>query len=109
TTPLGAPLGNPSIIIGEFSDVLTSGDSIVSLPVGATANGRLLKPASVDTWRFAAKKGERLLLDVEARRLGSRLDSVIEILDAQGKPLPRAVLRCVSRTYSTFRDHDSFG
>ena len=30
--------------------------------------------------------------------LGSPLDSIIEILDAKGQPLPRAVLRCLSKT-----------
>jgi hypothetical protein len=32
---------------------------------------------------------------------------VLEILDAAGRPLPRATLRCLARTYVTFRDHDS--
>src|SRR5207248_2917310 len=109
TTPLGTPLGSPSVVVGEFPDVIAPSDNPLTLPVGATANGRLTKSGTSETWRFTAKKGERLLLDVEARRLGSPLDAVIEILDAQGRPLPRAVLRCVARTYSTFRDHDSFG
>jgi hypothetical protein len=109
TTPHGKPLGNPSIVIGEFPDVLAVSDKVVSLRVNSTANGRLAGPGATETWRFTAKKGERLLVDVEARRLGSPLDSTLEILDGQGKPLPRAVLRCVSRTYTTFRDHDSAG
>jgi len=60
-----------------------------------------------DLWRFQAKNGQRLILEVNARRLGSPLDSYIEILDAQGKPVPRAVLRCLAKTYTVFRDHDS--
>src|SRR5207249_3397807 len=62
---------------------------------------------ATDTWRFRAKKGERLVLEVNARRLGSPLDSYIEILDGQGRPVPRATLRCLAKTYVTFRDHDS--
>jgi WD40 repeat protein len=107
TTALGASLGNPSVVVGEYPDVVVRSDT--PLTVGATANGRLTRPGAMETWRFTSKKGERLLLDVEARRLGSPLDSVIEILDAQNKPVPRAVLRSVARTYSTFRDHDSAG
>lgn len=108
--PLDVPgaLGSPFVVVGEFPDVVATSDSPVSLQVGSTANGRLTKSGATNTWRFQAKKGDRLLLEVEARRLGTPLDSVIEILDQQGKPLPRAVLRCVARTYSTFRDHDSF-
>ncbi len=105
--PLGAALGNPSVVVGEFSDVIAASDRVMSLPVESTGNGNIARPGASETWRFTAKKGERLLLDVEARRLGSPLDSTLEILDAQGKPLPRAVLRSISKTYSTFRDHDS--
>ena len=34
---------------------------------------------------------------------------MIEVLDAAGKPVPRALLRCTAKTYTTFRDHDSAG
>src|SRR5262249_23039399 len=50
-----------------------------------------------------------LIVEVNARRLGSALDSVIEILDAKQQPVPRATLRCLAKTYVTFRDHDSAG
>ena len=103
-TPDGAPLGNPSVLIGEFTDVVSTQKE---LPVPGTANGVLDKPGSADTWRFQAKKGQQLLVEINARRLGSPLDSTIEILDDKGQLLPRAVLRSVAKTYCTFRDHDS--
>jgi hypothetical protein len=62
-----------------------------------------------DTWRFQAKKGQRLILEVNARRIGSPLDSYIEILDAKDQLVPRATLRCVAKTYTVFRDHDAAG
>src|SRR5262249_37479367 len=71
------------------------------------ANGRIQKDNQNDLWRFQAKKGERLIVEVNARRIGSRLDSVIEILDAKDQPVPRAVLRSQTKTNVTFRDHDS--
>ena len=43
----------------------------------------------------------------DARRAGSPLDSVVELFDSAGKPVGRAALRCVARTFVTFRDHDS--
>ena len=61
----------------------------------------------MQTWRFHAKKGQRLLLEVNARRAGSPLDSTIEILDGKGHALPRATLRSLAKTYIIFRDHDS--
>ena len=109
TTPHGPPLGSPSVVVGEHTNVLPVEDKPSLLPIEGTGNGRILKPGATDTWRFKAKKGERLLLEVEARRLGSPLDSFIEILDAAGKPVPWVTLRATARTYSTFRDHDSFG
>jgi hypothetical protein len=75
--------------------------------VPGTANGRIGRRGATDTWGFSAKKGQRLIVEVHARRLGSPLDSVLEILDAHGRPLQQAVLRCLARTYVTFRDHDS--
>ena len=33
----------------------------------------------------------------------------MEILDASGQLVPRAVLRCTAKTYVTFRDHNSTG
>ena len=49
-------------------------------------------------------------MEVLARRAGSPVDPVIEILDAAGKPVPRATApRSTAKTYTTFRDHDSAG
>jgi hypothetical protein len=96
-------LGNPSVRIDEFPQVTSN----PSIPVPGTANGRIEQPREMHTWRFQGKKGQRLLLEVYANRIGSPLDSVIEILDAQGRPLPWATLRSLAKTYSIFRDHDS--
>ena len=41
--------------------------------------GVISKPGDVDTFRFRAKKGDRFRLQVFARRLYSRLDSVINV------------------------------
>ena len=100
---LGADvLGKAQIVVGEFPDVLGG-----KIPVPGTANGRLARDNQINLWSFHAKKGEKLIVEVNARRLGSRLDSVIEILDHDGQPVPRAVLRSQAKTFVTFRDHDS--
>lgn len=102
-----AAAGAPSLVVGEFPEVTQRLSRAEPLPVPGTANGRLVGPGMADTWRFPAKKGQRLLVEVEARRLGSPLDSYIEVLDARGQPVGRATLRCLAKTYTTFRDHDS--
>jgi len=98
-------LGNPSVRIDEFPQVAFAPRAMI--PVPGTANGRIDPPGATQTWRFQAKKGQRLLLEVHANRIGSPLDSVLEILDAQGQPLPWATLRALAKTYVIFRDHDS--
>jgi WD40 repeat protein len=102
-TPTGPALGDARVLVGEFPEVSAPG----TLPVPGTANGRINEAGATETWRFAAGKGQRLIVEVNARRIGSPLDSTIEILDAKGQPVPRAVLRCVAKTYTVFRDHDS--
>jgi hypothetical protein len=99
-------LGSPSVVVDAFSQVVFNSTN-ATIPVPGTANGRIERDSDVQTWRFAAKKGQRLLLEVNARRAGSPLDSVLEILDAKGQPVPCAVLRSLAKTYVIFRDHDS--
>jgi DNA-binding beta-propeller fold protein YncE len=110
--PDGRTVKAPKLSVGEFPSVAPerAGDSpasAVAVPVPGTAEGRLAAPGRSDLWRFAARKGQRLILEIEAARLGSPLDSVIEVLDAAGKPVPRAVLRCLAKTTITLRDTDS--
>ena len=59
----------------------------VAIP--AMLNGRIDHPGDVDYWAVEAKKGDTLDLDLRAARLGSPLDSVLSIEDAQGKPLAK--------------------
>jgi WD40 repeat protein len=106
-TPAGPALGNPTVVVGEFAETVAGAGNALAVP--GTGNGRIEHPGKAETWRFAAKKGQRLIVETQARRLGSSLDSGIEILDARGQPVPRATLRCVAKTYVTFRDHDSAG
>lgn len=104
---LPLPVGDASIAVAEFPSTIVadSGTELRSLP--ASADGILAKPGDAQTIKFTAKKGVPLLIETHARRLGSPLDSSIEILDAAGAPLGRATLRCVAKTYSVFRDNDS--
>jgi len=53
----------------------------VKVPGGIS--GRIGKPADIDCYRFAAKKGERFTFEVIARRWNSALDSHLRLLDAR--------------------------
>ena len=58
--------------------------------VPAMLNGRIDKPGDVDYWSFEARKGEAVALELRAQRLGSPLQGVLTVCDAQGKELARA-------------------
>jgi hypothetical protein len=92
------------VAVGEEPEVVAQGGS-VAVPV--TVNGRIAAAGAENRYRFRASKGEHLILEVNARRLGSDLDSFLEVLDANGAPIERAVARPVWDTSVTLRDHDS--
>ena len=58
----------------------------VATPGGVS--GRIGRDGDVDHFRFEARKGERLIVEVFGRRLGTPVDPVIEIVDGRGKPCP---------------------
>jgi hypothetical protein len=53
----------------------------------AVVNGRIQQPGDIDYYQFTAQKGEKLVMEVMARRLGSPLDSVLTLFDAKGNQL----------------------
>lgn len=77
------------------------------LPVPSVGNGLFADQKDVHVWKVEAKKGRKLIVETMASRLGSNVDTYLEILDPMGNPLPRVVLRGLSKTYTIFRDNDS--
>ncbi len=57
----------------------------VTLPV--IVNGHIDRPGDWDVFSFKAHAGEAIVAEVEARRLGSPLDSVLRLTDATGRQL----------------------
>jgi hypothetical protein len=60
-----------------------------------------------DLFKFTATKGQKLVFEITAQQLGSPLDSIIDVLDSQGRPVPRALVRCLARTEIALNDPDS--
>jgi hypothetical protein len=94
------------VALGAEPEVESQGGP-VSWPV--TINGKIAAPGAINRYTFAAHKGDDLVFEVNAQRLGSTLDSFLEVLDAKGKPIERAVVQPVWETSVTLRDHDSAG
>lgn len=86
-------------------------DKAVAVELPAKKEGHIAEPGERDLYRFAAKKGEEWIFEVEAARKGSslesKLDSKIEVLTPQGEPVERVVLQAVRDSWFTFRGKNS--
>ena len=58
---------------------------LLTLPV--IVNGRIDRPDDHDVFRFEGRAGREIVAEVQARRLGSPLDSTLKLTDATGKQL----------------------
>jgi hypothetical protein len=84
----------PEISETEPNDVLPVMNSIAaptspSVPVltlPATINGSAVG-TDQDVFRFSAKRGERIVMEVEAQRIGSSLDPALHVFNASGREL----------------------
>ena len=101
----GKTFNKLKLAVGDEPEVEAAAAKYIQAPV--TVNGKLLDPQS--DFRFKARKGEKLVLEVNANRLGSPLDSLLEILDAKGNPVERATVRCELATAVTLNDPSSSG
>ncbi len=112
STPEGDSINQLRVAVDSFPEVMDQEPNndpqhaqAITLPV--TINGRIAGGTAAapdeDYFRFTAHRGERLVFDVAANRLGSPLDSVIEVLDAAARPIPIADVRAVDTTAISFR------
>src|SRR5262249_38120943 len=63
----GGKLTNPVLLdMDDLPEYLEAGANDKPIPLPAVANGRVEKPGAVDSWRFAAKKGEALVFELRA-------------------------------------------
>ena len=101
-------LGPTSVTVTEFPSVRVAASGTATLSdLPRSADGVLTDKSSAHTIKFTAKKGERLVVEAFADKYGSPVDPTIELLNADGEPVPRAVFRCTARVYVSFRDHDA--
>lgn len=87
-TPNG--VSNPqNFIVGDLPEIkeqepnaTPAEANMLELPV--TVNGAVASIDDIDMFRFKLKKGARLICDINAQRMGSPLDSYIELFDPSG-------------------------
>ena len=92
-TPLGTT-NTATLVVGRLPEVTEAepngapgGPQALALP--ATVNG-VLDKEDVDRYRFDARAGQRLVFEAMASRIGSALDPVLRLMDANGHALARS-------------------
>jgi hypothetical protein len=108
--PSGLAFNRVKLALGNEQEVMATGKNTAltaaqAITVPVTVNGKL--EAAENDYRFHARKGDKLVFEVDANRLGSPLDSLLEILDTKGAPVERATIHCVLETSITLADRDS--
>ena len=98
------------LLEAEPNDSPEQANSIVA---PGNVNGRLwakdAAAADVDLFRFESKAGQTWIIETLAGRRGSPVDTKIEVLDSQGRPVERLLLQAVRDSYIEFRGIDSNG
>ena len=61
-----------------------------------------------DLFCFQAKAGEEWVLETNAARSKSPIDTKLEVLDADGNPIERVRLKAIRESWLTFRGKDSY-
>jgi WD40 repeat protein len=105
--PLRVAVGElPEVVEAEPND---NPKSATKMPAPGIADGRFLSSSGedLDHFRFASKKGERWIVETESARRGSPADTKIEVLDANGRPIPKVRLRATRDANIHFRNIDS--
>src|SRR4029077_3679633 len=92
-TSKGPAFNRVKLALGNEPEALAGGTNTTlpraqALAIPVTVNGRLESPENY--YRVHVRKGEKLVFEVNASRLGSLLDSLIEVLDTRGVPVERA-------------------
>ena len=77
--------GTASFAISNYPEQLESKKSIVGAPI--VFNGRIAEPGETDTWKIKLEEKQKINFDLAAVQLGSPLDAVLSIHDAEGKQL----------------------
>ncbi len=79
----------------------------MELPVPGAVSGRIGSAGEADVFRFQAKVGVSYTIETLAAQRGSPIDTRIQVLHADGRPVQRLQLRAVRDSNITFRGFDA--
>ena len=109
--PVSVPEVFPELINIAEVEGNNAPDAAQQIQIPARLSG-VIQPSGgdnrdADCFRFAASDGQQLLLEVRAAQDKSPLDSKIEVLTTDGRPILQTRLQAVRDSYFTFRGKDS--
>jgi WD40 repeat protein len=111
-------IGNlPEVLEAEPND---APDVATAIAVPCTVGGRIWRTAAADgaatagsshqadadLYRFESRKGQSWIIETEAARRDTPLDTKIEVFDAAGRPIERMLLQATRDSLVTFRNID---
>ena len=99
----------PDQPMAKLSELEPNDDTAHAMEVRfpASIKGSIDKAGDADLFSFESEKDQHWFFEVNAARSGSKLDSKLEVLAADGRPIERAVLQAVRSSWLTFRGKDS--
>ncbi len=100
------PTATHQYIESEPNDPVSKAQS-VDVPAAIEGTIHADSRQDVDLYSFSAVAGESWMVEINASRSSSPLDSKLEILSRDGKPVPRVMLQAVRESYFTFRGKNS--
>ena len=88
---ISAPLNITVGAVPEIAEVEPNNtiEQAQAIAVPSAVAGVIQGSTEIDSFKFAAKKGDQFVLEVMAQRTGSPLDSSLAILDSKGRELAR--------------------
>jgi WD40 repeat protein len=106
--PLKIAVGElPEVVEAEPNDTPAQATAIAAPgTVGGRIDQRPSGAADNDYFRFESKAGQTWIVETDAARRGSPVDTVIEVLWPDGKPVERVLLQAVRDSNITFRGID---
>ena len=112
-TDQGRSFNEVKLALGDHPEIEsqgknTSAETAQTVDLPLTINGQIGEAEKQGHYfRFKAREDQVVLVDVNAARLGSKLDSVVDVLDAKGKPIEQASVRAVAVAKTDLFDHTS--
>ncbi len=107
TNPIKPTESKPVKTTEEEPNNFATNATPITLPAIVSGTIHSQKGVDADLFRFPARAGEEWVLETNAARSKSSIDTKVEVLDTNGKPIERVRLKAVRESWLTFRGKDS--